>query len=225
MMNIYLEIGSKRIFACAADWLGWCRSGRSEEAAIQALFDSAPRYAAILHAFQLDFEPPASAEAFNVVERVSGNASTDFGAPDAIPEMDRIAMSGIDLVRMKALFLAYWSAFDTTVANALGKELRKGLRGGGRHLEGIVQHVIEADSGYLRRLTRKTTRDKKAPQQAQLAQLRQDIRDALDWAYQGNLPERGPRGGSIWPPRYFGRRSAWHTLDHLWEIEDRIVYK
>ncbi|MCB0143164.1 MAG: hypothetical protein KDE50_24915, partial [Caldilineaceae bacterium] len=61
MMNIYLEIGSKRIFACAADWLGWCRSGRSEEAAIQALFDSAPRYAAILHAFQLDFEPPASA--------------------------------------------------------------------------------------------------------------------------------------------------------------------
>ena len=88
-----------------------------------------------------------------------------------------------------------------------------------------MQHVIEADSGYLRRLTRKTTRDKKAPQQAQLAQLRQDIRDALDWAYQGNLPERGPRGGSIWPPRYFGRRSAWHTLDHLWEIEDRIVYK
>lgn len=24
-----------------------------------------------------------------------------------------------------------------------------------------------------------------------------------------------------WPPRYFVRRSAWHVLDHAWEIEDR----
>ena len=33
----------------------------------------------------------------------------------------------------------------------------------------------------------------------------------------------GPRGGSIWTPRYYVRRSTWHTLDHTWEIEDRIV--
>ena len=25
-----------------------------------------------------------------------------------------------------------------------------------------------------------------------------------------------------WSPRYFVRRSAWHALDHAWEIEDRI---
>ena len=37
----------------------------------------------------------------------------------------------------------------------------------------------------------------------------------------GELPSRGPRGGVIWPPRYFVRRVAWHLLDHLWEIEDR----
>jgi hypothetical protein len=25
-----------------------------------------------------------------------------------------------------------------------------------------------------------------------------------------------------WTPRYFLRRSAWHALDHAWEIEDRL---
>jgi hypothetical protein len=25
----------------------------------------------------------------------------------------------------------------------------------------------------------------------------------------------------LWSPRYFVRRSAWHALDHAWEIEDR----
>lgn len=44
---IYLEIGTKRTFACSLDWPGWCRSGKTEEAAIQALIDSAPRYAEV----------------------------------------------------------------------------------------------------------------------------------------------------------------------------------
>jgi hypothetical protein len=28
--------------------------------------------------------------------------------------------------------------------------------------------------------------------------------------------------GGTWPARYIIRRSAWHVLDHAWEIEDRI---
>jgi len=39
----------------------------------------------------------------------------------------------------------------------------------------------------------------------------------------GEIPHQGPRGGALWTPRYFVRRVAWHTVDHLWEIEDRIV--
>jgi hypothetical protein len=35
------------------------------------------------------------------------------------------------------------------------------------------------------------------------------------------LPAAGPRGGKIWSVRYFVRRTAWHALDHAWEIEDR----
>ena len=32
-----------------------------------------------------------------------------------------------------------------------------------------------------------------------------------------------PSGGTLWTPRYFVRRTAWHTLNHAWEIEDRSV--
>jgi hypothetical protein len=49
------------------------------------------------------------------------------------------------------------------------------------------------------------------------------IMNALESAEEGKLPETGPRGGIIWPARYFVRRTAWHVLDHAWEIEDRII--
>ena len=53
--------------------------------------------------------------------------------------------------------------------------------------------------------------------------MRQAIMEALRVAVEEGLPEEGPRGGVIWPARYFVRRVAWHVLDHAWEIEDRIV--
>jgi hypothetical protein len=52
-------------------------------------------------------------------------------------------------------------------------------------------------------------------------QSRSEILEALEAAGRGELPERGPRGGKIWPVRYYFRRSAWHILDHVWEIKDR----
>ena len=47
-INIYLEVGSRRTFASAVDWPGWCRIGRDETTAIQTLFEYGPRYADIL---------------------------------------------------------------------------------------------------------------------------------------------------------------------------------
>ena len=47
-ISIYLEIGQKKTFACAIDWPGWSRAGRDESSALQALLDSAPRYAQVL---------------------------------------------------------------------------------------------------------------------------------------------------------------------------------
>ncbi len=86
----------------------------------------------------------------------------------------------------------------------------------------MVDHVLEADRAYLARLNWKHERQSGNPAEA-LDRTRQAILAALDVAERGELPERGPRGGVIWPPRYFVRRVAWHVLDHAWEIEDRVV--
>src|SRR5262245_37761199 len=132
-IEVYLEIGAKRTFAGALDWPGWCRSGRNESAALQALFDCGPRYAQVLNGTQLGFRAPSGLGALAVVERLEGNSTTDFGAPDVAPSDDAKPVAEADLLRFQALLKAYWHAFDGAVAaaSASHKELRKGPRGGG----------------------------------------------------------------------------------------------
>jgi hypothetical protein len=222
-IDVYLEIGQKRTFAGAIDWPGWCRAGRDEAAALQALFDYGPRYARILHAAKIRFRSPAAASVFAVVERLDGNTSTDFGAPDIAPASDTRPVDETELRRLQTLLQAYWQAFDAAVQAAEGKELRKGPRGGGRDLVPIVRHVLGAEAGYLSRLAWKVKQSEEEDLTEELGRTRQAVLDALTAAAHGETPEHGPRGGVIWTPRYFVRRVAWHVLDHLWEIEDRIV--
>lgn len=220
-IEVYLEIGSKRTFAGALDWPGWCRSGRGEEAALQALVAAGPRYAHILRATSLGFQAPADVAAFSVVERLTGNATTDFGAPDIAPASDAQPVDDAELQRFQTILKALWEAFDETVQLATGKVLRTGPRGGGRNVDQIIRHVLEADSSYLARLAWKRPKSEAGELSEELSHTRQVILDALAAATRGETPVRGPRGGVIWTPRYFVRRVAWHALDHIWEIEDR----
>ena len=146
---IYLEVGAKRTFACATDWPGWARSGRDEDSAISALLESAPRYVRIVARARLGFEAPSTASAFRVSERLPGNATTDFGAPGAIPTADLKPVTDAELARIGRLIEASWRAFDATVASARGARLRKGPRGGGRDLDHIARHVRDAETGYV----------------------------------------------------------------------------
>ncbi len=221
-VDAYLEIGNKRTFAGAIEWPGWCRSGRDEAAALQALFDYAPRYAQAISSARLGFPPPADIMALAVVERLKGGATTDFGAPEAAPTADANAMNADTPKRYERLLKACWRTFDAAVDAGTGKELRKGPRGGGRELDKIVEHVLGADVVYLARLGVKLEIDRSAPAAKRLEQVRRAILQGLAAAVRGELPARGPRGGAHWTPRYFVRRSAWHVLDHAWEIEDRI---
>jgi hypothetical protein len=222
-IDVYLEMGQKRVFAGAIDWPGWCRAGRDEATALGALFDYAPRYARVLHAAGVEFEVPAAGSALVVVERLEGNATTDFGAPDIAPSSDTRPVDDAELGRFQTLLKACWGAFDGAVRAATGKELRKGPRGGGRDLEGIVRHVMGAEAGYLGRLAWKFKSSEAESLDQELARTRQAVLDALAAAAHGQTPARGPRGGVIWSPRYFVRRVAWHVLDHAWEIEDRAT--
>lgn len=222
-IDVYLEIGKKRTFAGAINWSGWCRSGRDESSALQALFDYGPRYARVLRPARLGFNAPRDMSAFKVIERLEGNATTDFGAPGIPPSSDTKPVSSEELRDFQKLLKACWRAFDSTAKAATGKVLRTGPRGGGREREGIIQHVLDSDGGYLTGLGWKFERSDIKDLNKQLDQTRQAILHGLAASARGEIPERGPRGGLRWKPRYFVRRLAWHVLDHAWEIEDRAL--
>jgi len=222
-VNLYLEVGNKKTFAGAIEWPGWCRSGRDEEEALQALVAYAPRYARVLEGTGLRFEMPEDTSAMAVAERLDGDATTDFGTPGQAPDADSRAVDEGELTRFETVLDACWRAFDEARAAAQGRTLRKGPRGGGRDLEKMVGHVLDAHAAYLRKLGWKPEAGKEESVEGRLRRARQGTVDGLRAGAAGELPEHGPRGGKRWTPRYFVRRAAWHVLDHAWEIEDRMV--
>jgi hypothetical protein len=221
-MDVYLEVGKKRTFAGALDWPGWCRSARNEVDALKTLFDYRLRYAQAIQSAQLGFEPPEDVSAFRLVERLEGDSTTDFGAPSVAPSVDAEPTSEVELRRFQALLEALWRSFEAAARAAEGKELRKGPRGGGRDLEGIIRHVQGAEAAYLSRLGGKVPEEKQTPGLWKgFVPIHQAIMANL--VLGRNEPTAvGPRGGKRWTPRYFVRRTAWHVLDHQWEIEDRL---
>jgi hypothetical protein len=223
-MDVYVESGPKKVFACAVDWPGWCRSAKTPDAALEALAAYGERYRAALES-GLGFVPPAGASALHVVERLKGDSGTDFGIPSAEAKADRRAVDDDELQRLSGILSAAWRTFDATAATAAGHELEKGPRGGGRDLDKIVEHVFEAEVAYARQLG-VPTRDAEArglKPDARMAAVRTLELDLLAVRARGGDPPENPRRRSpYWSPRYFVRRSAWHALDHAWEIEDRV---
>jgi hypothetical protein len=222
-MKVYLEVGKTRVFACALDWPGWCRSGKDTEAALEELLAHGDRYARALRGTRLGFRRPKDVRAFKVVEKLKGDATTDFGAPGKAPSADKQDVSEAELKRFHAILRASWRALDAAVEAAEGKELRKGPRGGGRDVEGIVDHVLGAEAGYLGSLGRKVEPARGRAPAGLAERTRRSVGAGLDAAAHGQVEARGPRGGKRWTARYFVRRVAWHVLDHAWEIEDRIL--
>lgn len=222
-LGVYVEVGAKRVFAGAADWPGWCRCGRAEEAAIRSLVDYAPRYARAIGDAGGAFAPPSSVDDVQVVERLSGNATTDYGAPDRSPGSDDAPIEGVELERWIALQQAAWAAFDATATAAAGVILRKGPRGGGREVDAIVRHVLEADGAYAGQVRAVFRAEPGAAISAQMSRLRSAFLEALRARARRDPLPPSRKTSKVWSPRYAIRRSAWHALDHAWEIEDRSV--
>ncbi len=221
-IGIYLETGSQRVFAGALDWPGWCRSGKDGEAAVRALFEYRLRYERALKGTDAEFRPPEKETELSIVERLKGDATTDFGAPRQAPSPDSKPMSAADVLRSEVILKACWRAFDRAVKSAGGRDLRKGPRGGGRTLKEMVRHLLEADSAYLGKIGWSFHLEPKANPETEFRRIRAAVLEGLAASAAGKLPAKGPRGGSRWTARYFVRRVTWHALDHAWEIEDRI---
>lgn len=225
-IDVYLEQGAKRVFAGALDWPGWCRSARDEVGSLEALVTYGPRYLAVISGMAgegvaIDFQPPDTASTLRVVERFEGDSGTDFGVPSRAPATDAYGLDPDGIDRQLAILRACWTAFDTAAAGAEGVVLRLGPRGGGRDLPRIRGHVLEADQAYLGQLgSRPPKGDGSA---AHVAAHRAAVIETFTARALGR-PVPDPRDTKTpWSPRYFVRRSAWHLLDHAWEIEDRAT--
>jgi hypothetical protein len=196
-VRVGLERGKTWVFAAAVDWPGWCRRGKGGEAALDTLLGYAGRYADVAG-------PAFTPGPLQVIGRVPGDRTTDFGAPAAHGPWDAEPLPAAEAARLTGLLEAAWAYLDAVAATA-PESLRKGPRGGGRDTGAIVSHVREAERAFSPKSgIRVPPRTPWAEQRALLAA-----------AFRAGTP------GGIWPARYALRRCAWHVLDHAWEIEDR----
>jgi len=207
---VSIEVSPKKTFATAIDWPGWSRSGKTEELALAALADYAPRYAVVAEEAGVPFDPGG----YDVVERTGGGGGTEFGVPSSITDLDRRPVDAAEAERLARLVEGAWMALARVAAGAPA-ELRKGPRGGGRDRDKMVGHVAESDGYYAREIG--ITGKKPDPADAPaIAAMRADMLEILRQPSDG-----APLAGRTWTARYAARRIAWHALDHAWEMEDR----
>ncbi|MDQ6675643.1 MAG: hypothetical protein M3069_33745, partial [Chloroflexota bacterium] len=115
--QVYIESGSKRVFASALEWPGWSRSAKDEAAALAALATYASRYAVVATAAGVPFSH-TSGTSFDVVQRVRGSAATDFGVPEHAATQDCEPLTRNQADRLAALVWGTWTVFDRVVTSA-----------------------------------------------------------------------------------------------------------
>jgi hypothetical protein len=215
---VCLEVSPRMSFASALYWPGWCRAGRDESAALQALASYAERYAPVAEQAGVNFP---STVAFDVVERVPGGPTTAFAAPECrrpfpqkTVEAERAEVTPAAARRLVALVTAAWAIFGE-IAAVSPAELRKGPRGGGRDRDKLIGHVITAEAAYARKLGVK----RKQPAIDDNAAI-EELRDAIA-AVVGASSDGSPVVPNGWATHYAARRIAWHVLEHAWEMQDR----
>jgi hypothetical protein len=217
-MRVTLEIGprGKKVVAVAPDWPGLSRGAKTEEAALERLQSYLPRYVPVAKLAGLDaaFSNDTDGASLDVVERYPGNGSTDFwGISFGFSSIDRQALSNDELDRELALLRACWAHFDDVRAR-VSAEMRKGPRGGGRDRDRIVRHTVVSQFDMAKKLGIRPPADVILTD----AELRTQ-RDAYCAAIRAFHAE-GKMARS-WPLHYLIRHTAFHTLDHTWEMEDK----
>ncbi|HET7030829.1 MAG TPA: hypothetical protein VFI34_09985 [Candidatus Limnocylindrales bacterium] len=214
-VRVMIEIGKKkRSVAVAFDWPGWDRSGKTEGQALEVLEAYRARYAPVAERAGLG-DSFATAGELEVVERKPGIGMTDFyGLSMVSAASEQEPMTHAELERKIALMRAAWATFDDTAAR-VSAELRKGPRGGGRERDHIVRHVngaeiVEFAPKVEVRFPLETRDDP-----AQVAEYREALVAAIrDYNARGATARN-------WTIPFLIRHTAWHMLDHAWELEDR----
>lgn len=214
-LRVVLEIGpkGKKVVAVAPDWPGLERGAKSGEAAIERLRSYLPRYAQVAKLAGMDREF-AERSSVDVVEQYPGTGSTDFwGISFAFSSIDRQDVASEELERELALMQACWTFFDD-VRLRVSPEMRKGPRGGGRDRDRIVWHTIRAEQDWAEKVGVSIPLET-----MQIDEGLQAYREAYCKAIRA-FHAMG-KMARTWPLRYLIRHTAFHTLDHAWEMEDK----
>jgi hypothetical protein len=214
-LRLVLELGPKgrKVVAVAPDWPGLERGARTAEAAVERLISYLPRYAPVAKLADLDGELALIAVP-DVVERYNGTGSTDFwGISFAFSAVDRQEMSSEELARELRLMRASWAFLDA-VRSRVSAELRPGPRGGGRGRDRIAGHVLATERDWAKKLGMPRV-DGGAATDEELRTHREAYCAAIQAHHADGKMARS------WPLRFLVRHTAFHTLDHAWEMEDR----
>jgi len=216
-IRVMLEMGpkGKKVVAVAPDWPGLARGAKTEEAATERLLAYLPRYAAVAKLAGMDAEFSANATVA-VVDHYPGNGSTDFwGISFAFSDIDRQDVSSEELDRELTLMRACWAFFDD-VRSRVSPEMRKGPRGGGRDRDHIVRHTVASEQDWAKKLGVLTPEG---------AMLTDEGLNAHRDAYCNAIRTFHAEGkmARTWPLRYLIRHTAFHTMYHAWEMEDKAL--
>ena len=152
----------------------------------------------------------------DVVEKRVGTGSTDFWAISFSPSaFEHEPMDDKELDHKIALLRACWQFFDA-VATRVSAEMRKGPRGGGRDRDQIVRHTIRTESeDFAKRL------GLRVPEGGALTpKALRDYRETYVAAMRAYNAGEGKRMRS-WNLPFLIRHSAFHAMDHAWEMEDK----
>ncbi len=217
-LRVTLEIGpkGKKVAAVAPDWPGLERGAKTEEAAIERLQSYLPRYAQVAKLAGMDGEF-AAITTVDIVEHYPGTGSTDFwGISFAFSSIDRQDMSSGELERELTLMRACWAFFDD-VRLRVSAEMQKGPRGGGRDRDHIVRHTLYTEQDWAKMIGVLTPDGAMLTDQGLKAHRDAYCHAIRDYHSQGKLAGKMAK----WPLRYLIRHTAYHTLDHAWEMEDK----
>jgi hypothetical protein len=214
-IRVTVEIGpkGKKVAAVAPDWPGLERGATTLEAAIERILSYVPRYATVTKLVGME-AAFADITGVDLVEQYQGTGSTDFwGISFAFSSLDQQAMSGDALERELILMRACWAFFDD-VRWRVSAEMQRGPRGGGRDRDRIVRHTFAAELDWAKKLDVRTPWEVMLTDEGLIAH-----RDAYCNAIQA-FHSQG-KMARTWPLRYLVRHTAFHTLDHAWEMEDK----
>ncbi len=206
----------KRSVAFSLDWPGWNRGAKSAEIALETLEAYRERYRpiAVIAGLAEEFDAAGPLE---IVEDRVGTGSTDFWGISFSPSSSEHGpMDEATLERKIALLQACWAFFDD-VATRVSPEMRKGPRGGGRDRHRIIRHTIRTESEDFAKQVGLRIPEEAALTPEGLQQHRETYLAAIR-AYNAGKVEHRMRS---WTLPFLIRHSAFHTLDHAWEMQDK----